>query len=1194
MKNKILSLFVMLACFCSVSAQQVTVNQVVGWYESAFVTWELYSGADMYNVYVKEASASSWTKLDSELIRNYGYYGRADAVGLKAGNYQFKIEATKSGSVISGSDVQTASFAVKAYDRAGFAHKDGVAVGAYNNDGTLKANARVIYVDNSNVDQISLPVLNGSVETTCVGLGEIFKAYEKGLETRPLSVRVIGNITMTSSQLYGDQDAMQLKGKNNTIPMYVTIEGIGNDACFSDWGFVFVKANNVELRNVGLKMFNDDGISIKGSYKMWIHHCDVFYGKKGSAADQAKGDGSLDVKDDSQYCTFSYNHFWDSGKMSLCGMKSETGPNYMTYHHNWFDHSDSRHPRVRTMTVHVYNNYYDGVAKYGVGITTGSSTFVESNFFRDTNRPMMASRQGTDATGDGTFSSETGGIIKSYGNVFVECGSNFSYITANEVAGSGATSVNATSFDAYHATSRDEQVPSSVTALVGGTSYDNFDTDPSLMYTYTPDAAIDVPAKVKSQAGRMLGGDFTWVGFDNAVDDHDYNVNAAMKNAIDSYQTALVEIAAFTKTVVEPMSYTATYYADVEGTQIFAVMTDQVSVIYPEGVPSMEGYTFTGWSAIQGARLSSNIEIYPSFSDGKNSTSGSTSGGTTEVNKWNFTNWSAETQAAVRANTSVWTRATDDTDRYDSQTFSTATDLGFAETEGLTFEGKVRISWDSSKGQYLQGSFTINVPVEEGQKVTVNFSNTGSSNGTRYLVIDGENVASSGNTTKVDATYEVPAGKTSIAVKCVDGTGAAASFNYYTITVTEEVGEKEKPVFMYNITSATVDMASESNEYPELENSSNGTVTYTSSNPSVATVSETGVVTPLSLGVTIIRAVVAETETYAAASAQYELVVTDSSIPTYTVTFMADGSVYEVKENQTVVVYPATSPAKEGYDFAGWDVAAGTVLTTDLTVNATWTEIPTYTVTYVVDGDVYAVMENQTVVVYPATPYKDGYVFRGWDVAAGTVLTADLTVSGTFAVAVAETVTLQAGSFPDGYTLDGATSGTAYTYSDDTKNAMLMTLAAGQHTVVVPAGMKVTSVVFEGCAQNNADTKANLTEFNGESCSIAFKGRKTLPYVQASFEGLEIVGSFTFTFDYNVGVKLMLSVEPASAVGGMKTEADGAIRYNGREAVAAGTIMVYDVRGCLVLRGRDSVDLSNLVHGVYIVRCENSVLKVCR
>ena len=83
---------------------------------------------------------------------------------------------------------------------------------------------------------------------------------------------------------------------------------------------------------------------------------DFFYGGTGSASDQAKGDGTVDIKGKSSEITVSYNHFWDSGKSSLGGMKSETTSCKLTYHHNWFDHSDSRHPRIRTMSFHIYNN----------------------------------------------------------------------------------------------------------------------------------------------------------------------------------------------------------------------------------------------------------------------------------------------------------------------------------------------------------------------------------------------------------------------------------------------------------------------------------------------------------------------------------------------------------------------------------------------------------------------------------------------------------------------------------------------------------------------------------------------------------------------------------------------------------------------------------------------------------------------
>lgn len=1190
MKNKVLLVLTMLLCIGYANAQ-VSIKQVGGWFESAYLTWEHYTGAEMYNVYVKEASSSTWAQLDKELIRNYGYYGRADMVGLAAGSYQFKIEATKGGTVIAGSEATSQSVTVKNYDRAGFAHLDGVAVGAYNNDGTLKSNARVLYIDNTNVDNVTLPVLNGKTETTLTGLGEILKGYEKGLETRPLAVRFVGDINMTSSQLYGDADAMQLKGKANNIAMQVTFEGIGNDAYLSDWGLVLVKCNNVEVRNLGIMLFNDDGISLKESVKVWVHNCDIFYGKAGSAADQDKGDGSLDVKDDSQYCTYSYIHFWDAGKMALCGMKSESGPNYMSYHHNWFDHSDSRHPRVRRMTVHVYNNYYDGVSKYGVGATTGSSIFVESNYYRNTNRPMMSSKQGTDATGDGTFSGETGGIIKSYGNLFVECSSNFSYITANSVEGSGATAVSATSFDAYHATSRDEQVPSSYTTLSGGTSYDNFDTNSSLMYTYTPDEAINVPAKVKAQAGRMQGGDFTWLGFDNAAEDHNYEIITGLMSAVTGYKTTLVEIGAFTKTTSAPATYTVTYYADVEGTQIYEVMNNQTAVVYPQGTPTKEGYTFTGWSAFQGSRLASNVEIYPTFTDGKNSSGGTTTGGesTTVVNKWVFTSWSSETQTAV-ANDAEWVKNTDGTNRYD-RTFSTATDLGFAETEGITFQGKVRISWDTSKGQYLQGTFTMNVPVKAGQIITVNFANTGSSNGTRDLLIDGNVVASSSNTSATNGTYTVPEGKDYVTV------AGSAGLNYFGITVSEVSGEeggKETPTFAFSATSATADLAAANNTYPTLSNTSDGAVTYVSTNTNVATIDQDGVVTLVALGVTTIRATVAETDNYKSATAQYQLTVTDSSIPTYTVTFMVEDEVYEVMENQTVVVYPANNPTLSGYTFTGWDVAAGTALTGDLTVNATWEAIPTYTVTFMVDDEEYEVMENQTVVVYPAaTPSKDGYIFTGWDVAAGTVLTSDLTVNGSFELAVAETITLKAGAFPEGYTVDGATSGSAYTYSDATIAAELFTLADGDHSITIPDGMKATKVVFYACVQNNA-AKSGLTSFNGESQSVEFVGRKSSEFTTVTFDEIEITGEITFTLGYKSAVKINIDVEPYdTAIKTTEMDANG-INYDGRNITANGAITVYNLQGYIVMTGNHQVDVTSLAQGIYIVHSGNNAMKIVR
>lgn len=218
-------------------------------------------------------------------------------------------------------------------------------------------------------------------------------------------------------------------------------------------------------------------------------------------------------------------------------MKSESGPNYITYHHNWFDHSDSRHPRIRTMSVHVYNNYYDGVSKYGVGATTGADAFVEANYFRDCKYPILTSLQGSDTmgegsapTGKGTFSGETGGSIKAYNNIM--CGWYF-YRPWSET--------NNVEFDCYEVTSRDTQVPSSVTAKSGGDTYSNWDTNSSLMYSYNVDDPAIIPSVVKGMygAGRINHGDFKWT-FNNNSQDKDYEVISALSTAVQNYRNTLV------------------------------------------------------------------------------------------------------------------------------------------------------------------------------------------------------------------------------------------------------------------------------------------------------------------------------------------------------------------------------------------------------------------------------------------------------------------------------------------------------------------------------------------------------------------------------------------------------------------------------------------------------------------------------
>lgn len=505
----------------------IQITEAKGWQESAYLKWAPFEGASSYNVYV------DGKKIDAQLIRQYASYYRADVLGLAAGTYSVKVVPVNAeGTEIAGENTAS-NLVVKSYNREGFAHFKYDGVGAYNNDGTLKAGAKVLYITAKTAKTVSTTVNTGKSETI-TGLQSIIDAYSKGKDKTPIAFRIIGKVSLSDlDHISSSAEGLQIKGAT----MNMTFEGVGDDATVYGFGFLLREAESVEFRNFAIMRCLDDAMSLDtDNSHVWIHNMDLFYGKKGGAADQAKGDGTVDIKADSKYITVAYNRFWDNGKASMCGMKSETGPNYITYHHNWFDHSDSRMARVRTMSVHMYNNYYQHCDVYGIGATMGSSVFMESNYFDATKRPIMSSLQGTDAKGDGTFSGEKGGLIKAYGNVFANKPENFSYIPYSE---------NNTSFDAYEVSDPSQQVPSSVKTLVGGTSYNNFDTNSSVMYTYAADKAEDVPSIVEGfyGAGRLNHGDVDFVIPDETVVTNGHQQPwPALASILDAYTSGVVKV----------------------------------------------------------------------------------------------------------------------------------------------------------------------------------------------------------------------------------------------------------------------------------------------------------------------------------------------------------------------------------------------------------------------------------------------------------------------------------------------------------------------------------------------------------------------------------------------------------------------------------------------------------------------------
>ena len=120
------------------TASGISITKSGGYAEGAFVEWT-GSTSDEYSVYY--GNGGSYTQIDSMLIRQYSDHFRADAVGLKAGTYTLKIVGK------SGGEQVTSNLSVTSYDRSGFtfsqnspSYSEGT--GAYNNDGTLKSNAK--------------------------------------------------------------------------------------------------------------------------------------------------------------------------------------------------------------------------------------------------------------------------------------------------------------------------------------------------------------------------------------------------------------------------------------------------------------------------------------------------------------------------------------------------------------------------------------------------------------------------------------------------------------------------------------------------------------------------------------------------------------------------------------------------------------------------------------------------------------------------------------------------------------------------------------------------------------------------------------------------------------------------------------------------------------------------------------------
>lgn len=150
--------------------------------------------------------------------------------------------------------------------------------------------------------------------------------------------------------------------------------------------------------------------------------------------------------------------------------------------------------------------------------------------------------------------------------------------------------------------------------------------------------------------------------------------------------------------------------------------------------------------------------------------------------------------------------------------------------------------------------------------------------------------------------------------------------------------------------ACTAELNGEENEYPTLNNAAGLSISYESTDEATATIDANGVVTPVAVGSTTIKATSAANSSYVATTVSYTLTVSptvtrvDLDIECNGATSGCPGTTHLVK--QTNLPNPLPEVAKTGKNFGGWytdntfetPAVAGASITENTTIYAQWLE----------------------------------------------------------------------------------------------------------------------------------------------------------------------------------------------------------------------------------------------------------------
>ena len=481
----------------------VKVVSAGGWNEMLYLVVSGIDHSDITGVSYSGASNGRFSADDLEyLVRDTDNGLRVDILGLKAGNYTVTITTSKG-------DITESNISVGTQDRSGYAHFNYTeGVGAYNDNGELKADAMILYVTDENKDTVSVTSKDG---TTVSGIGNILNSAGQDVgggktsngstvtntnsdilkklaeDGTPLVVRIVGNVTAPYGlTAYNTTDFGGLKGDNGFMARMrsgkdITIEGIGTNACINGWGLHFICEESApefgksfEVRNLAFRNVPEDAVGMEGVQangvvtasveRCWIHNNEFYVPniEKPAESDKKQGDGACDFKR-GQYFTNSYNYYEGYHKTNLVGANDSNLQYNISFHHNYWKDCAARGPLARQANIHLYNNIYEHQTDVGQDSRANSYFFSEYNLFENCDDCTVI---------------KSGGAIKSFNDSFVNC--------EHETTGTVVTS--------------------KTEAISNNNKYPDFDTNASLSYIPAGDYILQTDTTKLKSSFEINGG----------------------------------------------------------------------------------------------------------------------------------------------------------------------------------------------------------------------------------------------------------------------------------------------------------------------------------------------------------------------------------------------------------------------------------------------------------------------------------------------------------------------------------------------------------------------------------------------------------------------------------------------------------------------------------------------------------------